>query len=208
MLKRASCLILLLGAAACARSEDAAVVADQNEVQAVERVRTPEQDDDAIALGEWRETLQEEEAALEFGPAGAPPICSLRCDERRTIYLQRHGTPAAGDLPMMLLTIGSETRRLAVTSVGGAVPMLRASIPPSDSLIATLGGASTPIVVRAGDTAPLGLPPSPAVGAFLTQCGSGARRESGGTAADANSAATANEAAPAANAAAPAPAAR
>lgn len=207
MRRRAFSLILLL-AAACARSEDAAVVADQNEVQAVERVRTPEQDDDAIALGEWRETLQEEEAALEFGPAGAPPIFSLRCDERRTVYLQRHGTPATGDLPMMLLTIGSETRRLAVTSVAGAVPMLRASIPPSDSLIATLGGASTPIGVRVGDAAPLGLPPSPAIGAFLTQCGSGARRDAGTTPENGNGAAAANEAAPAANASAPAPSAR
>lgn len=207
MTRRAFPLILLL-AAACARSEDAAVVADQNEVQPVERVRTPEQDDDSIALGEWRQTLQEEAPALEFGPAGAPPIFSLRCDERRTVYLQRHGTPAVGDLPMMLLAIDSETRRLAVTSVGGTVPMLRASIPPSDPLIATLSGATAPITVRVGDAVALRLPPNPAIGNFLTDCASGARRERGATAGDANSAATANEAAPAANVAAPIPASR
>ena len=165
-------LILLAG---CARSEDAAVVADRNELQAVERVRAPERDDADVALGEWRETLQDENSALEFGPAGAPPVFSLRCDTRRSVFLQRHGTLPAGDLPMMLISIGSETRRLAVTDVGGAVPMLRASLAPSDTLLGTLTGSTTPIAIRIGDSPPLILPPSPAIGGFLSRCGSGAQ---------------------------------
>ena len=55
-------------------------------------------------------------AALEFGPAGAPPLFSLRCDARRGVLLQRHGQAPAGDLPVMLVSVGSETRRLAVTA--------------------------------------------------------------------------------------------
>jgi hypothetical protein len=189
-------LLLLAG---CARSEDASIVADRNEIQAVERVRAPERDDDDVALGEWRETLQDENVALEFGPAGAPPVFSLRCDTRRSVFLQRHGTLPAGDLPMMLISIGSETRRLAVTNVGGPVPMLRASLAPSDTLLGTLTASTTPMAVRVGDSPPLVLPASPAIGAFLERCGSGAaaapspasEEGAGGNAAQANQAAAA-----------------
>lgn len=163
-------MVLLAG---CARSEDAAVVADMNELQPVERVRTPEQDDEQIAIGEWRETLQEDEATLEFGPVGTAPLFSLRCNERRSVFLQRHGAVTAGDLPMMLVSVGSETRRLAVTSAGGTVPMLRASLAPSDTLLDTLAGASEAITIRVGDALPLMLPPSPAIGAFFERCQSG-----------------------------------
>ena len=204
MSARAIPLILILLAAGCARSEDAAVVADRNELQPVERVRTPEQDDEDVAIGEWRQTLQGEQAALEFGPAGAPPLFSLRCDERRSVFLQRHGTLPAGDLPMMLVSIGSETRRLAVTSAGGPVPMLRASLAPSDTLIRTFAQAESPIVIRIGDAVPLALPPSPEIGQFLRRCATGAVQPAAtddgapGGEADGNAAAEANEAAPAA----------
>ena len=205
MVRALPLIVILL--AGCARSEDASVVADRNELQAVERVRTPEQDDEDIALGDWRDTLQEDQAALEFGPAGAPPLFSLRCDERRSVFLQRHGTLPAGDLPMMLVSVGSETRRLAVTSVGGAVPMLRASLAPSDTLIATLASAASPIVIRVGDAVPLALPPGPPVRAFLERCGTGTRLPAvPGEESDANASATANEAAPANQAAPAAPA--
>ena len=165
-------LILLAG---CARSEEASLVPGDGNgaAQAVETVRTPERDEQEIALGDWRESLQEEQSALEFGPSGAAPLFSLRCDDRRAILLQRHGATTAGDLPVMLITIGSDTRRLAVTTAGGAIPMLRASVTASDQLLGILSGASSPINVRVGDAPPLILPPSPAVGAFLGRCASG-----------------------------------
>jgi len=187
-----SCLLL----AACARSEDASVVAGGNEAGAVEQVRMPEQDTAEIALGDWRETLQDQDAALEFGPNGAPPLFSLRCDARRSVLLQRHGTIPTGDVPMMLVSIGSETRRLAVTTAGGTVPMLRASLSPSDTLIGTLSSAATPITVRIGDTPPLVLPPSPAIGGFLSSCASGAPAETADNAAAVNTSAEANQAVP------------
>ena len=196
-------LLVLTLLAGCARSEDASVVAANNELQAVEQVRAPEQDDEELALGEWRETLQEDNPALEFGPAGATPLFSMRCDARRSVFLQRHGEAGAGDLPMMLVTVGSETRRLAVNNVGGAVPMLRASLAPSDTLIRTLGNASTPINVRIGDTPPLVLPPAEGVRTFLDRCETGPSRPSGGGEPAGNASAPA---APAqANAAGPAP---
>lgn len=176
------CALLLL-AAACARSEDASQVADVNGVTtAVERVRAPEQDDNEVALGEWRESLQDEFTALEFGPAGAQPVFSLRCDGRRGAFLQRHGTPLTGDLPTMLVTIGSETRRFAVTSAGGTIPMLRATLTSGDPFRQVLTAAAAPITVRVGDTPPLVLPPSEQIGAFLTRCTSDEAR---GTTADA-----------------------
>ena len=204
MARSASWLLLLL-LAACARSEDADQVAGSNELQQVEQVRTSEQDDEEIALGEWRETLQGDNAALEFGPTGTPPLFSLRCDARHSVFLQRHGAAPAGDLPTMLITIGSETRRLAVTSAGGPIPMLRASLAPSDTLIRTLGAATAPIIIRIGDAAPLVLPPSPAIGTFLNRCETG---EAPAPAAEANAVAPAPAigAAPApANDVAPAP---
>jgi hypothetical protein len=185
-------LFLLALLAGCARSEDAAVVADRNEMLAVEQVRTPEQDDEDIALGEWRETFQDEDSALEFGPAGAPALFSMRCAARQSVFLQRHGTALAGDLPMMLLTVGSETRRLAVNSVGGPVPMLRASLAPSDTLIRTLSAAATPISIRVGDTPPLIMPAGPNIGTFLRRCESG--DEAPARTADANASAESNQA--------------
>ena len=96
------CLLL----AACARSEDASVLAEDNdEARAVEHVRSSEENDAAVALGDRRPSIQDDANILEFGPDGAPPIFSLRCDGRRGLYLQRHGAAPTGDLPMMLLTI-------------------------------------------------------------------------------------------------------
>src|SRR5688572_25440330 len=187
-----SLLVLLAG---CARSEDASVVAANDELQAVEQVRTPEQDDQTLAIGAWRETLQDDNNALEFGPNGAPPLFSLRCDARRSVFLQHHGSAQAGDLPMMLVTVGSETRRLAVTGVAGPPPMLRASLSASDTLINILGSSTTPITVRIGDTEPLVLPPAPGVGAFLTRCGSGSAQPAAGQAAESNASTEANAAA-------------
>jgi hypothetical protein len=199
---RKSLPLLLLLLAACARSEEANLVpSDGNEAREVETVR-PERDDEELALGEWRNSLQEEEAALEFGPRGAAPLLSLRCDARRGVLLQRHGTSPVGDLPVMLVTVGSETRRLAVTRGDGPIPMLRAALPASDQLLAILAGATSPIAIRIGDS-PLILPPSPMIGAYITRCATGApargarASEGGNAAAPANVTAPANVATPA-----------
>ena len=149
---RPALLVGLMLLAGCARSEEAGMVTDTNNLQ-VERVRAPERDDEVMALGQWREVLQGDRAALEFGPEGVAPLFSLHCDPRRSIALQRHGVAPSGDLPMMLVSIGSETRRLAVTAAGGTVPMLRASVAPSDTLLGTLSSTSVPIAIRIGDAA-------------------------------------------------------
>lgn len=189
-----SAALLLL--AACARSEDASLApSDGNQAaQTVETVR-PERDDEEVEIGEWRDSLQEDQRALEFGPAGAPPLFSLRCDARGGIHLQRHGQAPAGDLPVMLVSVGSETRRLAITSAGGAIPMLRAALNATDQLLTILTRATSPIAVRIGDAPPLILPPSPLIGTYIGRCASGAGGR--GAEAESNSAAPANAAAPA-----------
>lgn len=187
-------LVLLAG---CARSEEAELVpADANGSTRIAETVRPDRDDQEPALGAWRETLQDEARAIEFGPAGAPPLFSIRCDARRAILLQRHGIEAAGDLPVMLVSVGSETRRLAVTSGEGPLPMLRASLIASDVMVAGLSRAAAPIAIRIGDSPPLILPPSPLIGAYITQCTTGALPASTGAAAT-NEAAPANGAAPA-----------
>ena len=126
-------LVLLAG---CARSEEANLLpADANGSTRVAETVRPERDDQEPALGEWRETLQDEQRAIEFGPRGAPPLFSIRCDARRGILLQRHGLEPAGDLPVMMISVGSETRRLAVTGGDGPIPMLRATLNASDVLV-------------------------------------------------------------------------
>ena len=185
--------VLLAG---CARTEDANLLpVDANAGRIAEQVR-PEHSDAEPALGAWRDTIQDTQRALEFGPQGAPPLFSLACDERRGLILQRHGLQPAGDLPVMLVSVGSETRRLAVTGGDGPEPMLRGALSPSDQLADSLSQASGPIVIRIGETPPLILPPSPMIGTYVSQC-------EHGTVAGAAPAATSNMAAPA-NAAAPA----
>ena len=161
--------------AACARSEEASLVSPEGDegYNKVERVRTPEQDDQEMAIGEWRRSLQDEQPALEFGPIGAAPLFSMRCDERRGLLLQRHGAVPAGDLPMMLIQIGSETRRLAVSSAGGTIPMMRGTLAPSDDFVDTLANSEEQVTVRLGDTVPLNLPPSPLIREFVGECAAG-----------------------------------
>jgi len=201
MIRNALPLALIL-VAACARSEEATFSSIGNESgTAVEAVRTSEGDDEEIALGEWRAGLQEEQATLEFGPGGAPPLFSLRCDARRGTLLQRHGAAPSGDLPVMLVTVGSETRRFALTSAGGAIPMLRATLPATDQFRAVLtAAAATPIIVRIGDAPPLVLPPSPMIGSYATGCANGENQRRVEVEAAANETAAeaqANQAAPA-----------
>ena len=183
--------------ASCARSEEANLLpADTNgSTRVAEQVR-PERADEEPALGGWRDTVQDTQRALEFGPQGAPPLFSLACDARRGLLLQRHGIQPAGDLPVMLVSVGSETRRLAVTGGDGPIPMLRASLSPSDELAAGLSRAAEPIAIRIGDSPPLILPASPLIGTYIGQCAAGGLATSTPDAGG-NSAAPANAAAPA-----------
>jgi hypothetical protein len=100
----------------------------------------------------------------------------------------------------MLLTMGSETRRLALVAVGGATPLLRAALMPQDPLLDQLVRNTGPIVIRVGDAPPLVLPSAPAVAAYVNGCASVREDDDGADVA-------VNVSAPAlANAAAPAPA--
>lgn len=198
MIRHALPLVLVL-LAGCARSEEATFSSIGNESGQAVTVRASQDDEDEVALGEWRAGLQEEQSTLEFGPSGAPPLFSLRCDPRRNTLLQRHGAAPSGDLPVMLVTVGSETRRFALTSAGGALPMLRATLPSTDPFRAVLAGAeTTSIIVRIGDSPPLVLPPSPMIGAYATACENGENQRRVEVEAAANEAAAANAAAPAA----------
>ena len=194
---RAALPFAFLALAGCARSEDANLLpADVNASSRIAEQVRPESGDEEPALGGWRDTIQDTQRALEFGPQGAPPLFSLACDEHRGLVLQRHGQQASGDLPVMLVSVGSETRRLAVTGTGGSIPMLRAALAPSDHLADNLSEATGTIVIRIGEAPPLILPPSPLIGAYIGQCENG-EVASAGSAATSNGAASANVAAPA-----------
>ncbi len=80
---------------------------------------------------------------------------------------------------MMIVTIGNDTRRLAVTSGTGPVPMLRAGLTARDPLLSTLAQEGSPITVRVGDSPPLVLPPSATIGEFVSLCASGGGQGSG-----------------------------
>jgi hypothetical protein len=162
--------VLLAG---CARSEPAQYTQFDNNASLTVNAPLVDPGDDELALGAWRTGLQDGQSVLEFGPAGGAPEFSIGCDSRRNLLLQRHGAAPAGDLPAMLAQVGSETRRLAVVGTGGAMPMLRATLPANDTFRGVLIAAASPIVVRIGDAVPLVLPPSPTIGAYASQCASG-----------------------------------
>src|SRR4051812_42067278 len=190
---RAALPLAVLLLAGCAPSEDANLLPiDTNGNSRIAEQVRPEHGDEEPALGAWRDTLQDMQHALEFGPQGAPPLFSLSCDDRRGLVLQRHGIQPAGDLPVMLVSVGSETRRLGITGGDGPIPMLRAALSPSDQLAQSLAHAAGPIAIRIGETPPLILPPNPQIGTYIGQCESGALARTGATA---TSAAPANSAA-------------
>ncbi len=192
------CSLLLL--AACARSEDASTLPDTNGVVPVEMVKAPQTEDRQVAIGDWRDGVQDEGASLEFGPAGAAPLFSMRCDDRGGLVLQRHGVPPVGDLPIMIVTVGNDTRRLAVTGGSGPIPMVRATLTPRHPLLAALAEEGSSMTIRVGDTPPLTLPPSAEIAEFLRRCASGDSRQAQPMeeeAAQENDSDTANESAPA-----------
>jgi len=181
------CSILAL-LAGCARSEDAGY-AQANNAPLPALNGSDLGEDDEFTVGTWQTGMQEDRPVLEFGPVGASARFSLSCDERRNLLLQWPGAAPGGDLPNMLVTVGSETRRLAVTSVGSGTPILRGTLPSTDPFMRNLTGATTQIVVRIGDAPPLVMPPSPMIAAYAQQCSAGrvqAGVASGGNAVEAN----------------------
>ena len=167
--------ISLLLLAACARTEDASVAPEGGSegYSTVDRVREPQRDDQEVALGEWRRSLQQEQVALEFGPAGTQPLLSIVCGERGGIVLQRHGMGPMGGAQMMAIIIGGSTRELPVTAASGTAPMPRAIVGSGEPLLAQLGSAQGPITFRLGDGVPLILPPSPLLGEYMQACAGG-----------------------------------
>jgi hypothetical protein len=193
-------LVLLAG---CARSEEARYTQVANEATPALNAAQLDADDDQLAIGDWRAGVQEDQPVLEFGPAGAPPEFSIACDPRRSLLLQRHGRAPTTDLPVMLVTVGSETRRLAITASTGPTPMLIGTLPSNDPFRSVLTGATTRIIIRIGDSPPLVLPPSPLIATFAAQCESGENRRRSAAETALGNTTQAREPAPA-NAAAPA----
>ena len=162
----------LLLLAACARSEDASTLpTDINEAQPVATVRSIADDDRQVALGEWRTGIQEERSALEFGPAGTAPLFSMVCGNGGGLVMQRHGAVDFQGLQMMIIGLGEQTRRVAVTAVQGTVPMLRASIPATGPLIEEIAREQGPITIRTADSGSLILPHSPVIAQYIRSCG-------------------------------------
>ena len=164
-----SAVVLLAG---CARSEEARYSQINN--VPVPSLNTIDQgEDDELAVGTWQNGLEGEQPVLEFGPVGAASPFSLGCDERRNLLLLWPGAPPEGDLPNMLVTVGSETRQFAVVSAGGSNPMLRATLRANDPFMRVLTGATARIVVRIGDAPPLVMPANPAIAAYAQRCANG-----------------------------------
>ena len=182
-------VILLAG---CARSEDASITVDMNQMAPDIVIRNSAEEE--IASGAWRESTQENSSVLEFADTSAQPMVSLRCGERGGLMIQRHGAQSAG---MLTIAVGRERREIQAELVPPG--LLRATLNGGDPLIAALGGAATPIGVRAVGAAPLLLPPGPPVTAFVARCAT-----TGAPVAAPGNASAGNAAAPAADGASPA----
>lgn len=175
---RPALLSLVVLLAGCARSEEARYAQVENiQLPGINTSDPAEQD--ALTIGTWQAGLQQDQPVLEFGPVGAPARFSLGCDERRNLLLLWPGAAPGGDLPNMLVQVGSETRRLSVVSDGGGViPMLRATLLPNDPFVRELTGARGRITARVGDAEPLAMPPSPTIATYVQQCAAGQVRGS------------------------------
>lgn len=161
--------------AACADSEppDPTPADDDGAYNMIDPVTAEVTQDRAPAIGNWTRTMQDERPALAFGPTGAEPLFSLRCDDREGILLNRHGVVEKGSAGMMTLTLGENQHRLAVNPVEGPLPMLRATLFANDPLLEALAGHDGPLELEVGDGPPLVLPPSPLMGEFIEACGRG-----------------------------------
>jgi len=197
-MRRALTIAILL-LAGCARSEDASVTVDMNRIAPDIAPRNSVEEE--IAAGAWRESAQENSSALEFVDGESQPLFSFRCAEGGGLMLQRHGAGQTGGNATIAMSVGRERRDLQASIA--APGLLRATLGAGDPLLAALGGAATPIGVRAVGMAPLLLPPGPQVTAFVTRCAPSqtpvAVPVAGGAG---NSAAPANASAPATNGAA------
>ena len=178
-----SAVILLAG---CARSEEARYAQQDTNMPVMANML--DNHDEDLAVGTWQTGLEGDQPVLEFGPVGANYLFSIGCDARRNLLLQRPGAAPPGDLPNLLVTVGSETKRLAVTGVDGAVPFLRGTLAGTDPFVRVLTGATTRIVVRLGDTQPLMMPPSSLIATYVQQCAAGEVRAAAPVAGAGNSA--------------------
>lgn len=186
-------LAAFLALAACADSEppDAAPAEEDGAYNVIGPVRADVAPDETPAIGEWTRTLQEEQPALVFGPAGAEPLASLRCDGDG-IILNRHGLVDTEGAQMLTLTLGDASSRLAVRPIQGPLPMLRATIQSGDPLLERIAAHAGTVQLAFGDGPPLTLPPSPLIGEFVKACASDeaqAAEPQAGNTAEANQAA-------------------
>ena len=174
-MSRALLLASFVALAACAKSEEASLVPPQEDegYNRVDPVKSPVVQEGELALGEWAQSLQEEQPALTFGPPSTEPLFSMRCGSGEGLLLQRHGVIAQPGLNMMLVEAGGEVRRLAVNPVQGPVPLLRAAVQPQAELTAELVSAQDRISVRIGDGEALVMPASPLIGEFVRSCSPG-----------------------------------
>ena len=196
----APALAALAAIAACADSEppEAVPTDDGGAYNVVAPVKAPITDDAEPAIGQWIQSMQDEQPVLQFGPANTEPLFSIGCDARGGILLNRHGTVASDSGAMMTVTIGNETRNLAVNAAQGPLPRMRASVPAQDEMLAQLRQAQQPIRISMGDGPPLVLPVSPDISEFIKGCGNpgAAKRPSPDQASDpGNSAAAAGNSA-------------
>lgn len=168
-------LAALLGLVACAESEppDATPAEDDGAYNMIDPVRTGVVEEGTPAIGEWARSLQEEQPALTFGPTGAEPLFSLRCDDREGVLVHRHGLVETGAAGMMTLVLGAESHQLAVNPVEAPLPMLRAAVAANDPLLAAIAAHQGSLRLVVGEGPPLVLPASPMIGAFIENCAAG-----------------------------------
>ena len=128
----------ILALAACARSEEANLVAvdenasynvaDQVSTQVGRRECAEPRRMDLVDAGR--------KARLTVWRAADRAFVQPALRRRRRPILQRHGIKSAGKMEMMNIEIDATARRLAVEAVEGPLPLLTAAVRPNSDLIA------------------------------------------------------------------------
>ncbi|MFV0623158.1 hypothetical protein ACBY01_03975 [Sphingomonas sp. ac-8] len=107
-----------------------------------------------VTPGTWRYLRDGQGTAAAFGPAGAQPLLTLRCDRaRRQITLTRTGTAAAGT--GLTIRTSSTARTLPTVAGTGTVA---AALPAQDPLLDAMGFSRGRFIVELGGQSPLVVP--------------------------------------------------
>ena len=125
--------------------------------------------DVAITPGTWSYRPESGGSSASFGPAGASPLLTLRCERPAgRVTLARAG--AAESTVPLTVTTTTGARAFSATPQAGAVPQLALALAPRDPLLDAMAFSRGRFMVEAPGLPTLYLPTWPEVARVVEDC--------------------------------------